>query len=246
MEEKELLRRAEDLSRRSIRKWEITHTGFLTPAEKLLLKRQFRPEPGCIMSFQGGYKDAERSVAVFCPEDTTEPEPKEVLHVIRYRSYFGQPGHRDYLGALLASGVSRDRLGDILIDGDEAWIFCLSGIVDHLTGIERIGRISVKAEEVPLNAVHIPKRETKAVSFTVQSARVDAVAAGMFRLSRSRCADMIREGLLTLNYSVCEKTDAEIREGDIISVRGLGKGVVAEFGGNSRKGRQFVKAELFQ
>ena len=32
MEEQELLRRAEDLSRRCAKKWEMTETGFLTPA----------------------------------------------------------------------------------------------------------------------------------------------------------------------------------------------------------------------
>lgn len=246
MEEQELLKRAEDLSVRSVKKWEITHTAFLTPAEKMLLQKRFHPEPGCEMRFYGGYEDAERSIAVFRPEDSPEPESGELLRAVHYKAYFGEPGHRDYLGALIASGISRDRLGDIVINGEEAWVFCLPGIVSHLTAIDRIGRISVRAEEIPPEKVPSQKRETKSVSFTVQSMRVDAVAAGMFHLSRSKCADCIREGLLSLNYSTCEKTDTEVREGDIISLRGCGKGVVTELGGNSRKGRQFVQAELYR
>ena len=246
MEEQELLKRAGDLSVRSVKKWEITHTAFLTPAEQMLLQKHFRPEQGCEMRFFGGYEDAERRIAVFRPEDCPEPECGELIRAVHYKAYFGEPGHRDYLGALLASGISRDRLGDILIQGEDSWVLCQSGIAGHLTAVDRIGRVSVRAEEVPAESVPSPKRETKSLSFTVQSMRVDAVAAGMFRLSRSKCADFIREGLLSLNYSICEKTDAEVREGDIISLRGCGKGIVAELGGNSRKGRQFVRTEIYQ
>ena len=245
MEEQELLKRAEDLGRRCMRKWEATHTGFLTPAEQQLLKTWFHPEPGCMLRFDGGYDEAERCIALFCPEEMTDEGGSE-LCAVHYRAYFGQPGHRDYLGALLASGISRDRVGDILINGEDAWVFCLPGILGHLLSIDRIGRITVRGEEIRAEEVPVPKRVTREVSFTVMSMRTDAVAAGMFHLSRSRCADLIREGLLSLNYSVCEKTDAEVREGDVLSLRGYGKGRVAELGGNSRKGRQFVRAELYQ
>ena len=147
MEEQELLKRAEDLSVRSVRKWEITHTAFLTPAEQMLLQKRFRPKQGCDMSFTGGYEEAERRIAVFRPEDCPEPECGELIHAVHYKAYFGEPGHRDYLGALLASGISRDRLGDILIQGEDAWVFCQPGIAGHLSEIDRIGRVSVRAEE---------------------------------------------------------------------------------------------------
>ena len=42
------------------------------------------------------------------------------------------------------------------------------------------------------------------------------------------------------------RTDAPIREGDIISVRGAGKGKVSGTGGTSRKGRLFVHAEIYK
>ncbi|MBR5015243.1 MAG: hypothetical protein IKX52_00275 [Clostridia bacterium] len=245
MEEQDLLRRADDLSRRCAKKWEITETGFLTPAERLLLETRFRPDGSVSMLFFGGYEDCERSVAFFLPEGEEPEQIHSALRVVHYRAYFREPGHRDYLGALLASGVSRDRIGDILIDGADAAVFCLPGILGHLLTIERIGRVSVKAEELPLSVVRPPKRETKEVRFTVMSPRVDAVASGMFHLSRTACVRLIEEGLLSLNYSVCTKTYAPVREGDIISLRGHGKGVVSELGGSSRKGRLFVIAEIY-
>ena len=251
MDEMELLKRAEDLNRRCAKTWRMTATAFLTPAERMLLQTQLHPEYGTEVLFYGGYEDAERSVAFFLPENTGEggegvPEPvKEAISAVRFRSFFGEPGHRDYLGALLASGIARDRLGDILIQGTEATVFCLPGILSHLLMVERIGRVSVRAEEIPLDEVKTPERRRKEKTFSVMSMRLDAVAAGMFNLSRTSCSRFIAEGELSLNYSVCLKPDALVREGDVISLRGHGKGAVCALGGNSRKGRQFVTTELY-
>ncbi len=243
--DQELLRRAEDLSRRSMKKWETACSGFLTPAEVRILQNSFRPEDGCEMIFFGGFSGAERCVAFFLPEGESREGVTGMIRAVRYQAFFGEPGHRDYLGALLASGISRDRLGDILVEGAETTVFCLPGVLSHLLTLDRIGKTHVRAEEIPLNTVKIPKREVRELSFTVMSLRLDAVAAGMFRLSRSSCAELIRAGLLSLNYTVCDRVDASVAEGDVLSLRGHGKGVLAEVGGQSRKGRLFVRAELY-
>ena len=41
------------------------------------------------------------------------------------------------------------------------------------------------------------------------------------------------------------KVDTPVHEGDVISIRGHGKAVVSGLGGSSRKGRQFVLAEIY-
>ena len=178
-------------------------------------------------------------------EETVPAEIRDCLRAVRFQAYFGTPGHRDYLGALMASGISRDHLGDILIEGAEAFVFCLPTICDHLMGIDRIGRVSVKTQEMPLFAVPVPKKERKTLTFSVMSLRADAVAAGMFRLSRTACARCIEEGALSLNYKTCLRTDAAVRDGDVLSLRGHGKGTVSVSDGRSRKGRVFLTAEIF-
>jgi len=67
----------------------------------------------------------------------------------------------------------------------------------------------------------------------------------MFSVSRTASADAVRMGLVQLNYSPCLRTDAAVKEGDVISFRGRGKGTVAEVGGQSKKDRTFVKAEVW-
>ena len=167
----------------------------------------------------------------------TPAEPGQNLHYSLY------DGNGNWVSLDYNTGLSGE--GDIVIDGADAAVFCLPGILGHLLTVERIGRVSVRAEEIAPEDVRPPKRETKESRFTVMSLRLDAVASGMFRLSRTACAKLIDEGLLSLNYSVCTKADAPVREGDVLSLRGHGKGVVAELGGSSRKGRVFVTAEVY-
>ena len=136
----ELLRRAEDLSARAARSGTVTHTAFLTPAEQHALRSRAAYAETV---FSGGYPDAERQVAFFLPEwmDADAFDPAEYLCAIELTVRFGAPGHRDVLGATLALGVERDRLGDILIDGERAWLFCLPTVKAHLLlNLDRIGR----------------------------------------------------------------------------------------------------------
>ena len=115
-----------------------------------------------------------------------------------------------------------------------------------LLELEQVGRTGVKAAAAELAAVPVPERKVRPVTFTVQSARLDAVVSGMFRLSRTSAAAQIRAGAVHLNYSECLRPDAPVAPGDVLSLRGAGKGSVTEVGGMSRKGRQFVTAELWQ
>ena len=66
MERDELLRRAEDLSARCDRTGKLTHTGFLTPAERYELEGwgKYAAAPPV---FSGGRAGCERTAAFFLP-----------------------------------------------------------------------------------------------------------------------------------------------------------------------------------
>ena len=72
MEENELLKRAEELCRRSERSGKPAATTFLTPAEQMLLREKIHPDRGTIMCFYGGYEGSERSIAVFFSEEDAD------------------------------------------------------------------------------------------------------------------------------------------------------------------------------
>lgn len=243
-----MLRRAEDLSARCERSGSVTMTGFLTPAERFQLENWGKHRADCTLAFHGGHPDCERTVAFFLPYymEAEDFAPEDYLCAIRLTAHFGMPGHRDYMGALLGMGIGREWLGDIWVKDDTATVFCLPSVQRHLLSIDKVGRISVTAEALALTDVPAPARRVKEISFSVMSLRLDAVTAGMFHLSRTEAARQIVLGNVSLNYTATEKTDAAVHEGDILSLRGAGKGKITGTGGTSRKGRLFVYAEIYQ
>lgn len=195
METNDLIRRAEDLAARCERTSSVTATAFLTPAERMEL--QNAPSlRGTAVAYSGGGTECERTCAFFLPFYLTaeELDPSEYISAVHFRSFFGEPGHRDYLGALLALGVRREWVGDIRIRGAEAWVFCLPSVVKTLAELDRAGRYTVRGEEIALADVPEEEVKTETVSFTVQSLRLDAVTAGLFHVSRTTAAELIRLG----------------------------------------------------
>lgn len=247
--EEELIKRAADLAARCERTASVTGTGFLTPAQAYALEAWAGHGTDCTVLLRGGHADAERRAAFFLPDwmDADSFDEGEYICALELTAHFGTPGHRDWLGAALGLGIGREWLGDILIDGSTAWLFCLPSVRQHLLlNLDKAGRCGVKAREVSLADVPAQQRKLKETVFSVKSLRLDAVCAGMFNLSRTSAAEAVSQGLVTLNYAVCLKADAPIRSGDILSLRGKGKGEVLDAGGaESRKGRLFVKCGIY-
>ena len=244
METSDFFKRIDDLAGRAERRGVVTKTGFLTPAEQYALQQYYRGD-GLVLT--GGQPDCERQMAFFLPEfmGPEDLDPAEYIRALRIEAHFGTPGHRDYLGAAMGLGIGRESLGDLRIDGQVAHLFCLPTVEPLLREeLTKVSRFGVTVAPCPMAAVPPAVRKVRPVSFTVKSLRLDAVAGALFGLSRTAAAEQIRLGAVSLNYSVCERTDAPVKEGDVISLRGRGKGCVRALGGRSKKDRLFVEADL--
>ena len=230
--EDDLIRRAEDLAAQCEKRGSVTNTLFLTPAEGAALER-WAAHAGVRCLLHGGYEGADRRVGFFLPDWMPDTDLVLAEHICAAEAVaaFGEPGHRD-----------------ILIDGSRAVLLCLPSVQKHLLlNLEKVGRCGVKLRPFPLSEITAPEKAMEERVFSVQSARLDAVCAGTFRLSRSAAAQAIAAGLLSLNYEVCLKTDAIVREGDILSLRGKGKAAVLDAGSReSKKGRLFIKIGLYR
>ena len=248
--EDDLIRRAEDLAARCARTGRVTNTTFLTPAECFALENWAKRGADCAVLLRGGYDGAERRAAFFLPEwmDESDFDLSEHICALEGTAAFGAPGHRDWMGAVLSLGIGREWLGDILLDGSRAVLLCLPSVREHLLlNLDKVGRCGVKVRALPLAEIAPPARSVEERVFSVQSPRLDAVCAGCFRLSRTAAAEAIAAGLLSLNYAVCDKADAPVHEGDILSLRGKGKAAVLDAGSReSKKGRLFVKVGIYR
>ena len=221
----------------------VTSTGFLDTHEQALAITASRHAAGVRTFMYGGYDEAERRMLVCVPRDlpiNDEEAEEGLLRVLRVKlpAISRELSHRDYLGSLLGLGIERKLTGDILVRPDGADIFIVPGIEEFLLKeLHRIGSVEVKTEAVTAGELIIPEARVEFIKDSVSSIRLDSIVSSAFRISRGKAAEAIRKGLVSVDHAECVKPDAAVREGSSIVLKGKGKAVLEEAGGESRKGR---------
>ena len=144
-------------------------------------------------------------------------------------------------------GQSWDRacLGDILPDPADArsvYAFVLEDKADFIaSNLTEAGRSPVHVERcdaVPEEVLRGPERQTQ--DATVPSLRADTVLAAMMHTSRSIAAQAIQSGRVEVNHVPLRTAHEDVFEGDIFTVRGVGRYRLVAIGGKSRKDRIFI------
>ena len=157
-----------------------------------------------------------------------------------------QLSHRDILGGLMGLGLDREKLGDILILPGKCQVLALTECVPILLSQwDSAGRARLKVRQIPLSELEIQPPQVKEIRDTVAALRLDAVLAAGFSLSRGKAAELIAAGRAAVNHRECTKVDKTVEKGDVITCRGLGKCVVKDVPGQSRKGRTMVVMERY-
>ena len=250
-EQRVLLARILDRQQRAEQRGVPTHTGFLSPAEQAVsadLLMAAAPGQGILF---GGYPDAERKLWAFLPnwldEETWragEDCPVRALAVSV--PPMAELSHRDYLGSLMGLGITREKIGDILLTEGGAQVMVLGETLPILLSQwEKTGRYPVTLTPLPLDRVTPVPGEVKKVRATAASLRLDAVLAAGFSLSRSRAGELIRAGRVMVDHWPCEKTDRTVEPPAVLTCRGLGKCVLTDAGGTSRRGRIVLEFDRY-
>ena len=252
-QDKELLnheKRFIELSRTAYQRDIITYSDFLNLNEQNILHTLPKDRLYTRVVYFGGYEMAERQMAAFIPDalslrygenifNTAETGyPFCALKITPVNLRFAeQLTHRDYLGAILNLGIDRSRTGDIIPEETGALLFVHNDIADFLCSeLGRVRHTSVSAEPVPLEAIdYTPKYEE--VRGTVASVRLDSLLSLAFNQSRSRLTGLIEGAKVYVNGRLVTSNGYQPDEGDIISVRGMGKFRYEYAGGRTRKNR---------
>lgn len=213
-------------------------TAFLSPGEQALARALLNGagvREGFV--FDGGFDGAERKIIAFLP-DWAE-DASDGLCFLRAAFHGGESlTHRDILGSLMGLGASRERLGDILVSPHSADIIAAPSLREFfLREWEQAGRVKLSVTEISRDDLQVPEEEIKVIRDTVPSLRLDAVTAAAFSMSRGRAGELIAAGRVHVDHTPCLKGDKILSQGAVLTARGLGKAVLAEAGGLSKKGR---------
>ena len=223
---------------------------FLTPAEAQSVAGYFRSVRACnraLMSFDGGFENAERLRAVFLNPDWGEYDRAELFAALRIEHRQQDTlGHRDILGAIMALGIERDTIGDIICEESCATLVCLPELSGYIAeNIVKAGRVGVTVSEISLDELPARTEDYAIKTDTVASLRLDALLCAAYGLSRTKAAELITAGRVCIDHLLCVLPAKELKEGTLLSVRGLGRAKFLEAGGTSRKGRIFVRIGVY-
>lgn len=241
-----LLAKTEDLFRLCEKYSSARFSPFLDGSETAGIQDNMRFPYGYNTMFYGGFKDAERKILGVFPEWEDADENLFPVSAVKFTSSFSkQLSHRDYLGTVMSLGIERGKIGDILIDGNTAYVFAYNDIADYIAhNIKKVANTGVKTEVISPADVIIPEKEYKISDIICASMRLDAVISGAVNISRNKAAELIRSGAVKLNHREEMRTAQEVKENDLVSVRGFGRFTVDKAGNKTRSGKLHITIKI--
>ena len=243
MEEKLLFARIDDMVNRHEKTGKPYYLGFLSEGESAAAKRKLSGS-GIRTEFFGGYEGSLRNYLCIAP-DTYEVSDFPVVPITVLFRKQDKLSHRDFLGSLMALGITREKIGDILVEEGRAVVFADKSVSDFIVSqISKVGRVGVNlSEELTYPLPEVGKKQE--FSGTVASARLDCVIAQLCGISRNTAAEIINQSFVSVNSFLCEKPTQKINSGDKISIRKKGRFEISSIGDLSKKGRIIIKYEKY-
>ncbi len=246
LEEKLLIAKAQDTAFLCEKQNCIKATGFLTPSEREIVRKNI-PKNAVNTCFCGGYEDAERTMFVALPDYLEETDALDLISAIEISGRdVGRLRHPDFLGSLLGLGIKREKIGDIIVLEDKCLVFVAENIGAYIVeNLTKVGSCGVTAKAVEREKVEIPPRKVETMYYTVSALRLDSVVAAAAKTSRSVAATYIAEGRVFVNWIQTENVSLKMKPGDIFSVRGQGRFRLFEEIRETKKGRIGIQIEKF-
>ncbi len=247
---KKLIARAYDIAEICERQYIPKAMGFLTPAERMAVSRDFKPkEFSAELQFFtfGGFDEAERQMFFALPDYAARDMVWEFIDVLEITGRdIAELNHRDFLGSLLGLGIKREKLGDILCFGDKCIAFAASDISDYIiSNLDKVGRCGIRIKKLEPDNLKLPKRKFEEIRTTVAALRLDSVIGAALKTSRSAAVEVIRGKRVAVNWQDTEDTAFKLKGGDVFSVRGKGRFRLSDEINETRKGRLGICIEKY-
>lgn len=226
---------------------EVKFTEFLDPFHR----EYVRPLVGNFFGIRhmedGGYAGAEKQRLAIFP-DYYSPGDIE-MPIAAFAVSLSDPtrllSHRDYLGAIAALGIKVSFLGDILPFAGGAHLISAREVANVICTLEEVNRFRAEAVEIPPYKLCREEQPARTIRSTVASLRLDAVVSAGLGMGRSKAAELIKGDKVKVNWRHIVQPGFQLKEGDIISIRGRGRLELSMAGDETRKGRIRIEVKKF-
>ncbi|MDU2182927.1 MAG: YlmH/Sll1252 family protein [Veillonella sp.] len=217
-------RRMLDLAEQVVKGRPYRVADFTSPAGLVIADAIKANYPQLIVKTDGGYEGAERIRIAFVDSDFNGTVDMGIRALkVNWDPRFRLLTHRDVLGSLMGLGIDRSKFGDVIVQQGGAQILVDESVADFvIQNFTKIAMVSVSVEAIDLSDI-APKED----------------------VSRTKLVSAINAGLLQVNWQPAKGASQEVKEGDVISMRGRGRMKVEAITGTSRKGRIGVYLKRF-
>jgi photosystem II S4 domain protein len=249
IENRQEITRIIDLAEIAVKTWEVVVSDFFSPPVVAEVQNSFKKLTEVEILVWGGYPQAERQrIGIVRPEIPLEQTqiPLAALDIAG-NFLFDPASHRDFLGAILGTGIVREKIGDIIVLGERGGqVIVVPELVEFLeTSLMQVRSVPVKTQRIELSELKIRPPKTKEMTTVEASMRLDAIASAGFGVSRSKMADAINKGDVRVNWKDITQASYNVQPGDLITVRGKGRLEIGEVA-VTKKERYRIQLTRFQ
>ena len=249
-EDRVLLKRFDEQANRAYQTNCYVTTGFLNEMEQeVLLSGEQSYATKVIL--EGGNLLCERKIAIFGDTDAFGYEPILPIQLLRItpiaKKFAESLGHRDVLGAVMNLGIDRSVIGDIFVQKQDIYMFCLEQMADYIAAnLTRIRHTVVKITRLPIEeATSLTLAEVSEEQVLVASLRLDAVIAAVYHLSRQESQQYIRDRKVAISGRINENNSGLLKDNSMITVRGKGRFFYENVAYETKKGKYQIKIKRY-
>lgn len=229
----------------------IETTDFLNELEQSVLEKVIKLARISNCKFYGGIGNADRKLAIIYPEQMRDIFEQDkfrydtlfsVFRIIISEKDAMNFNHSVFLGGILKLGVKREKIGDIIVFDNGADIIVKKEIEKFLySNLQTLTRFrNAKILDIKLEEVQNKEKKFEEIKVITSSLRLDNIVSELARTSRNKANEILEQERVFINYEVETKSTKQIKEMDIITIRGKGKFIIDEVAGNTKKGNIII------
>lgn len=237
-EEKEFIDKAIKWKEQAADTYAPKLTDFLDPRQRQIIRSSIGTQEDVQVHFFGGHPAAERKRALIHPSyfEPADSDYEVELVEINYPHKFSSISHPHILGSLMGLGLKREKFGDILNENERFQIIIAKDIASYVqANFDQVGKVAVTLSEKPLAEAVFKADEWREQSVTVTSLRLDVVIGALPSMSRQKAQLLVKGGAAKVNWRSVESPSFECAEGDMLSVRGIGRMKILSIDGQTKK-----------